>query len=89
MYVTIDRTSKVTYAELHKSQTKMSAAEFLRHLIQAVPYKIHKVPTDNGIPFTNHDHHKNAFTHLFERVCNEHELNIKELKSSILGPTDK
>lgn len=65
LYVAIDRTSKFAYAELHKSQTKMIAAEFLRNLIQAVPYKIHKVLTDNGIQFTNHDHHKNAFTHIY------------------------
>ena len=43
LYVAIDRTSKFAYAELHKSQTKMIAAEFLRNLIKAVPYKIHKV----------------------------------------------
>ena len=65
LYVAIDRTSKFAYAELHKSQTKMIAAEFLRNLIKAVPYKINKVLTDNGIQFTNHDHHKNAFTHIF------------------------
>lgn len=68
------------YAELHKSQTKMIAAEFLRNLIKAVPYKIHKVLTDNGIQFTNHDHHKNAFTHIFERVCNEHQIEHRKTK---------
>ena len=65
MYVAIDRTSKFAYAELYKSQTKMIAAEFLRNLIKAVPYKIHKVLTDNGIQFINHDHHKHAFIHIF------------------------
>lgn len=77
LYVAIDRTSKFAYAELHKSQTKMIAAEFLRNLIKAVPYNIHKVLTDNGIQFTNHDHHKNAFTHIFESVCNEHQIEHK------------
>ena len=33
LYVAIDRTSKFTYAQLHKSQTKMIAAEFLHDLI--------------------------------------------------------
>lgn len=80
LYVAIDRTSKFAYAELHKSQTKMIAAEFLRNLIKAVPYKIHKVLTDNGIQFTNHDHHKNAFTHIFERVCNEHQIEHRKTK---------
>jgi len=80
LYVAIDRTSKFAYAELHKSQTKIIAAEFLRNLIKAVPYKIHKVLTDNGIQFTNHDHHKNAFTHIFERVCNEHQIEHRKTK---------
>lgn len=80
LYVAIDRTSKFAYAELHKSQTKMIAAEFLRNLIKAVPYKIHKVLTDNGIQFTNHDHHKNAFTHIFERVCDEHQIEHRKTK---------
>ncbi|MHC0449036.1 MAG: hypothetical protein ACRY3E_02950 [Candidatus Lariskella arthropodorum] len=40
-----------TYTQLHKSQTKMIAADFLRNLIKALPDKIHKVLTDNGIQF--------------------------------------
>ena len=46
LFVGIDRTSKFTYVELHERQTKMIAAEFLRKLIVAVPYKIHKILTD-------------------------------------------
>lgn len=80
LYVAVDRTSKFSYAELHKSQTKMIAAAFLKNLIEAVPYKIHKVLTDNGIQFTNHDHHKNAFTHIFDRVCNEHQIEHRKTK---------
>jgi len=80
LYVAIDRTSKFAYAQLHKSQTKMLAAAFLRNLIQAVPYKIHKVLTDNGIQFTHPNHHKQAFTHIFERVCNEHHIEHRKTK---------
>lgn len=80
LYVGIDRTSKFAYAELHKNQTKMIAAEFLRNLIQAVPYKINKILTDNGIQFTNHDHHKYAFTHIFERVCKENDIEHRKTK---------
>ncbi len=80
LYVAIDRTSKFAYAELHKSQTKMIAAEFLDNLIKAVPYKIHKVLTD--IQFA--DHHKNAFTHIFERICNAN--NIEHRKTKIKHP---
>lgn len=63
-----------------KCQTKMIAAQFLRNLIQAVPYKIHKVLTDNGIQFTNHEPHQNAFTHIFERVCNENQIEHRKTK---------
>ena len=80
LYVAIDRTSKFAYAELHKNQSKIIAAEFLRTLIKAVPYKIHKVLTDNGIQFTNHDQHKNAFTHIFKRVCNENNIDHRKTK---------
>ena len=80
LYVAIDRTSKFAYAELHKSQTKIIAAEFLRNLIKIVPYKIHKVLTDNGIQFTNHDHHKYALMHIFERVCNENKIEHRKTK---------
>ncbi len=80
MHVAIDRTSKLAYAELHKSQTKKIAAEFLCNLIQAVPYKIHKILTDSGIPFTNHDYHKPAFTHIFERVYNANPMEHRKTK---------
>jgi hypothetical protein len=53
LFVAIDRTSKFAYAELHTEAKKMIAAQFLRHLIAAVPYKLHTVLTDNGIQFTN------------------------------------
>ena len=92
LYVGIDRTSKLAYAELHKSQTKKIAAEFLDNLIQAVPYKIHKILTDNGIIFTNHDHHKHAVTHIFERVCNANNMEHRKTKikhSWTNGPVER
>ena len=80
LYLAIDRTSKFAYAELHKGQTKMIAADFLRNLIKGVPYKIHKVLTDNGIQFTNHNHHVHAFLHIFERVCKENKIEHRKTK---------
>jgi transposase InsO family protein len=69
LFVAIDRTSKFVYAELHPSAGKMEAAQFLRNLIAAVPYKIHTILTDNGIQFCNHERHRYAFPHIFDRVC--------------------
>jgi transposase-like protein len=74
LFVAIDRTSKFAYAELHHAQTKVLAAEFLRHLIEAVPYKITKILTDNGIQFTNHAHHVHAFEHVFDRLCRANDI---------------
>jgi len=51
LFVAIDRTSKFAYVELHQQTGKMVAAEFLRRLIETVPYKIHTILTDNGIQF--------------------------------------
>ncbi|BBB12143.1 integrase [Sphingopyxis sp. FD7] len=74
LFVAIDRTSKFAFVELQQQADKMIAAQFLRNLIEAVPYAIHTVLTDNGIQFTNMAHHKYAFHHIFDRVCDEHGI---------------
>ncbi len=52
MFVAIDRTSKFAFVELHEKATTAVSREFLLRLVEAVPYKIHTVLTDNGIQFT-------------------------------------
>ena len=52
LFVAIDRTSKFAFAELHEKATRETAANFLKTLMAAVPYKIHTVLTDNGTHFT-------------------------------------
>lgn len=74
LFVAIDRTSKFVYVELLEKYGKLQAAQFLCNLIRRVPYKIHTILTDNGIQFTNHEHHKHAFTHIFDRVCSENQI---------------
>ena len=74
LFVAIDRTSKFAFAELHERMTRTIAAEFLRRLIAAVPYKIHTILTDNGVQFTNQPHQKYAFKHLFDRICSAHGI---------------
>jgi hypothetical protein len=69
LWVAIDRTSKFAYTELHERAGKMEAAQFLRNLIQQVPYTIHTVLTDNGIQFSNRKTLRYAFEHIFNRVC--------------------
>jgi transposase InsO family protein len=53
LLVAIDRTSKFAFVELHEKATRRVAADFLRHLAAAVPYRIHTVLTDNGTHFTD------------------------------------
>lgn len=74
MFVGIDRTSKFAVTQLVKKAGKMAAAQFLRDLIAAVPYRLHTVLTDNGIQFTNRSCDTSAFEHIFDRVCREHEI---------------
>lgn len=52
MFVAIDRKSKFAFVELHEKGTTTVSREFLLRLIEAVPYRIHTVLTDNGIQFT-------------------------------------
>jgi hypothetical protein len=48
MFLAIDRVSKFTYVEFRDDLGKMNGADFLRGVINAFPYKIHTVLTDNG-----------------------------------------
>lgn len=52
LFVAVDRTSKFAFAQLHERATIRVAADFLRALLQAVPYRVHTVLTDNGQQFT-------------------------------------
>lgn len=52
LFVAIDHTSTFAFAQLHERATTRIAADFLRALLQAVPYRVHTVPTDNGQHFT-------------------------------------
>ena len=51
LFVAIDRTSKFAFVRTVECAGKMEAADFLRDLIETVPYTIHTVLTDNGVQF--------------------------------------
>jgi len=80
LFVAIDRTSKFAFAELPERATRPIAAAFLRHLIAAVPYKIHTILTDNGIQFANRPSDKYAFKLLFDRLCETHDIDHRLTK---------
>lgn len=53
LLVAIDRTSKFAFAELHEKATRRVAANLVRNLAAALPFRIHTVLTDNGTHFTD------------------------------------
>ncbi len=69
LYVGIDRTAKFAYAELHPEATRPVATQMLSNLIEAVPYRIHTVLTDNGLQFTHKPGTSTYSMHAFDRVC--------------------
>lgn len=74
MFVAIDRTSKFVFVRLEEKATRATACQFLRDLIEAIPYKIHTVLTDNGVQFCHPPRYRDGPTatymgHLFDRIC--------------------
>ena len=74
LFVAIDRTSKFAFARLVESAGKAEAAQFRRDLVEAVPYRIHTVLTDNGVQFTPRKQDVWDGRHIFDRVREEHGI---------------
>jgi transposase InsO family protein len=79
LYVAIDRTSKFAFVQLVQKTGRTSASAFLMALIEAVPYKIHTVLTDNGIQFTYPPRYADGptatfMTHMFDMRCRENGI---------------
>ena len=80
MVLAIDRVTKFTYVELRDDAGKMNGAEFLRGVVEAFPYAIHTVLTDNGMAFAGLPKNRNGPTRrypgapIFDRVCAEHGI---------------
>ena len=74
LFVAIDRTSKFAWSNSSKRQICELPAAFLEALIEAVPYRIHTVLTDNGIQFADLPKNRQGPTarfrgHPFDRLC--------------------
>jgi len=79
LYVAIDRTSKFAFVRLADKASTVTATAFLDELIEAVPYTIHTVLTDNGIQFADLPKNRDGPTarwrgHPFDRACWRHEI---------------
>ncbi|KTQ83945.1 transposase [Aureimonas ureilytica] len=60
LFVAIDRTSKFAVTQLVDEADRKTAWEFLERLLQAVPYRIHTILTDNGIQFAEQPRNRNT-----------------------------
>ena len=95
MFVAIDRTSKFAFVELHGTAKTATSRDFLLRLIEAVPYKIHTVLTDNGIQFTTPgaggsavplireaiaNGEKRIWAHAFELACARNDIDHRTTK---------
>jgi transposase InsO family protein len=79
LFVAVDRTSKLAFAKLEGKANAYTASDFLRALIEAVPYRVHTVLTDNGVQFCDAPKNRSGPTatwrvHRFDRVCREHGI---------------
>ncbi len=79
LFVAIDLTSKFAFARLADRATMRTATAFLEALVEAIPYKIHTVLTDNGIQFADLPKNRDGVTarfrgHPFDRVCRVHDI---------------
>jgi len=79
LYVAIDRTSKFAFVQVVRKTGRTSASAFLEALIEAVPYKIHIVLTDNGVQFTFPRRYADGptaryVTHMFGMRCQENDI---------------
>ena len=75
MFLAIDRVSKFVHVAFLDANTKLNGAAFLGEVVQAFPYRIHTVLTDNGVAFTpNASTRWDLSRHVFDRVCDEHGI---------------
>jgi hypothetical protein len=79
LFVAIDRTSKFAFVRLHKQADRPTAMSFLEALIEAVPYRLHTIQTDNGIQFAYLPGNRYRWTARyrvlrFDQLCRENDI---------------
>jgi hypothetical protein len=72
LFAGIDRTAKFAVAQLVATADRKTAWEFLQHMLEAVPYQVHTVLTDNGIQFAEQPRNRNTIYSRpmrFDMIC--------------------
>jgi len=71
VFVAIDRTSKLAFAHLYDQATQATAVDFLERVLPQLPYKIHKILTDNGSQFRYLPYQTKAGRHPVGQLCDK------------------
>ena len=60
LFAGVGRTSKFAVTQLVEKADRKTAWEFLQHMLEAVPYRVHTILTDNGIQFAEQPRNRNT-----------------------------
>ena len=82
LFVAIDRATRWVFVAIYPEKTAANARRFLRSLIEAAPFRLHTILTDNGKEFTDRfitrGERTPTGTHAFDELCQaldiEHRL---------------
>jgi transposase InsO family protein len=84
LFVGICRVSKYAYAQLYTRQTIENSLDFLDNLVEALPFRIHTILTDNGSQFINVMRSKKEGSlpkrHCFYTKCKEYGIRHRHTK---------
>ena len=79
LFLAVDRVSKLLHAEILDAVTMADGAAFMARAVEAFPYRVHTVLTDNGVCLTDQPRYRDGLTatwrvHVFDRVCLKHGI---------------
>ena len=91
LFVGIDRTAKFAVAQLVETADRRTAWEFLQHMLEAVPYQVHTILTDNGIQFAEQPRNRNTLYSRpmrFDMICEANGIEHRLTKPNHPWTTD-
>ena len=72
-YTAVDECTRDTFRELYDEHSTYSSIDFLNKLVDAFPFRIIEIQTDNGTEWTTALLKKNSSKTLFEEGLEENE----------------
>ena len=84
LFVAIDRASRWVYVELKADKSARSANAFLKALLKAAPFTIHRLLTDNDKCFTDRflatSQRQPTGEHVFDQTCRQAQIDHRLIK---------